>query len=169
MSRNVYEKVKREDEVRTFTDVVKIIENELGWAPSWDDPRPPWKIRSIEVGKMKRAIKALERRNRRMKGKFTVANLAMTVDLLRRERHAVTSPTGIIYHVERALEMQAEKETHTDEATTIQQALAEVEASALPDAVRAAWRARLVRAQGEARVAAVEDWHEFQREEASRG
>lgn len=164
--RNVYEKVKREDEVRTFTDVVKIIENELGWAPSWDDPRPTWKVRSIEVGKMKRVIKALERRNRRMKGKFTVANLALTVEVLKRERHAVTSPSGILYHVERALEMQAEEETHTDEAITVQQALAEVEAADLPDVVARAWRTRLVRSQGEAREEAVAEWRAFQQEEA---
>lgn len=161
--RNVYESVKRQDEIRTFTDVVKAIENELGWAPSWDDPRPTWKIRSVEISKMKRVIKALEKRNRRLKGQFTVANLAMTVDMLRRERHAVTSPTGILYHVERALEKQADlqEEAPTDEASAVQQALVDVKTADLPDVVRAAWRTRLVRAQGEARAATIAEWREF--------
>lgn len=141
--------VEDERPVRTYVDLVKYIENTLGWTWPWEDTRPPWKIRAIEAGKLKKLA---------AKHKYTVNDLRRTVDWMRRERIPVTSPAGVIYKVERALrESPAELEIG-DLEKAIARTLREVKASDLPDAEKKRWVTRLSRVTGAAAVEAVDEW-----------
>lgn len=146
-------------EVKTHTDLIKVIENELGWAPSWDDPRPMWKIRATEVSKMKAVIKKLEREGgKKAKGRYTLENLQIAVEYLKRKKEYIKSPVGVVYAVERALEEAAEEMHESDLDLEVEAALKIMRREG--DEVNAR---RLTRAQGSARQMVLDEWR------ASRG
>ena len=137
--------------VRTYVDLVKYIENTLGWTWPWEDMRPPWKIRSIEAGKIKKIAG---------KKGLKVPELVTTVDWMRKERITVESPVGVVYHAERALK-EAKKQHETESwETEVAKAVAEVEASDLPADEKQAWTRRLRRVKGEVALDTVKEWHE---------
>ena len=140
---------ERSTEVRTLTDLVKYIENTLGWAPSWDDPRPLWKIRAIEVAKIKRAI-----RTQRRPKDYTVANLMVAVEFLRRRNQHIESPVAVVYAVERALKRRADRDS-TDLETAVERAVAEANRLGRDD-----WARRIARATGGARAEVLREWEE---------
>lgn len=137
----------KEHEVRTATDLVKHIENTLGWLPP--DDKPAWKARQIEAGKINRMMKKDKR--------CTIPNLLLAVELLRTRRQEIQSPVGVCYFVEEALKRAAEVE---DQASELNERLAHAKAIE----GRPEWTRRLERVAGPAATAEVlAEW------EASRG
>lgn len=126
-------------EVRTLTDLVKHIENTLGWCPSWNDPRPLWKVRAIEVGKLKRVIAK--------RPDCTMENLLLAVDYLARHRQPVESPVYVAYAVERALKERGRATPRRDLDDELERARASARALPDPD-LRRKWERRLAVAQG---------------------
>lgn len=137
--------------VRTYVDLVKYIENTLGWTWPWEDTRPPWKIRAIEAGKIKKVAG---------KRKLKVPDLVTTVDWMRKERITVESPVGVVYFAERALREVAklhEAESWEDE---VAKTIAEVSASGLPESEKTEWTKRLHRVKGDVALETVKEWRE---------
>lgn len=133
-------------EVRTATDLVKHIENTLGWLPPDDLPR--WKARQVEAGKINRMMKKDKR--------CTIDNLLLATELLRRRRQEIKSPVAVCYFVEEALRATAVAENTPDLIERLEAA------RAVED--RPEWARRLQRVFGPAAILeTLEEW------EASRG
>lgn len=141
--------VEDERPVRTYVDLIRHIENTLGWTWSWEDTRPPWKIRSIHAGIVKKLA---------AKHRYTVADLAETVDWMRRERIAVSAPAGIIYFVKDAQKAKPAVLSTGDVEDAIGRTIQEVRASDLSAAEKKRWVTRLSRATGAAAVEALDEW-----------
>jgi hypothetical protein len=147
-----------EDDARpkNYVELVKYIENTLGWTWPWEETDPPWKLRAAEAGKLKRAAK----KGVRGKRNLTVEDLVLTVDWMRRERITVQAPVAILYYVERALKAQTDSlEVGDLEQATID-VMREVEASNLPEEDKKEWARRLRRVAG---WSAVEEWRADER------
>lgn len=153
--RKVFEPMRDETIVRTWTDLLKVVENELGWCPAWDDPRPNWKVRATEVSKLKAVIKKLERENSRMKGKYTVENLLITVEYLKREKELIKSPVYLAYACERALAWHHDARLDDLEAR-VERAKASVR-SLFTGPERQRWLSQLTRARGEPLVELLDE------------
>jgi hypothetical protein len=141
---------------KNYVELVKYIENTLGWTWPWEETDPPWKLRAAEAGKLKRVAK----KGVRGKRNLTIEDLKLTVDWMRRERITVQSPVAIIYYVERALKAQADSlEVGDLEQATID-AIREVQASNLSDDEKQDWVRRLRRVAG---WSVVEEWRADER------
>lgn len=151
MAKAKIEETKDSTSVRNFTDLIRHIENTLGWAPNWDDPRPAYKIRAIEAGKLKKICQ----RNPKL---YTLENLLVAVEYLRRRKQEVTAPAGVCFVVERALEeVQREDEISDLEA---QRERALTEAMSLPGPDRDRWVRQLSRANGAPLAELIKEWNE---------
>lgn len=136
--------VEHEDKpITTATDLVKHIENTLGWLPP--DDVPAWKARQIEAGKINRMMK---------KDRLcTIENLLLATELLRRRRQEVKSPVGVCYFVQEALKATAEAEKVPD--------LNERLAAARAIEERPEWVRRLERVVGPAAILeTLEEWED---------
>lgn len=150
MSKHFEELPSEEFEVRTLTDLVKHIENTLGWCVPWDDPRPLWKVRSIEVGKMKRVIQ----KNPKL---YTMENLLLAVEYLRRKRKPVKAPVGVIYAVEDALREAPATVTQSAPQERLEAVLGVIRG--WPEGpARRRWERRLAIAQGGVLVEALDEF-----------
>lgn len=158
MSRKVFEPTRDKTVVRTHTDLLKVVENELGWCPAWDDPRPPWKIRATEVSKLKRVIKKMEKDNPRLRGEYTIENLLITVEYLKREKEHIKSPVYLAYALERALEWHHDMRLGDLEAR-VEAAKVQVRTH-LAGAERERWLQQLTRARGDALVDLLSEWEQ---------
>lgn len=142
-----------EPEIRTMTDLVKHIENTLGWCAPWDDPRPPWKIRAVEVGKLKRVVAKDPKL-------YTMDNLLLAVEYLRRKREPVKSPVGVVYAVERALKELPSLEARPDVQERLERALSVVRG--WPEGpARRRWERRLAVAQGAVLNETLDEFYEL--------
>lgn len=149
---------KDEVEPRNYVDLVKYIENTLGWTWPWEVTDPPWKVRAVEAGKLKKA--AAKTKVRGLK-KVTVADLKRTVDWMRAERITVKTPMAVTYYIEKALKAQTDELTITDIDEAIARTLVEVEKDpGLTDAERKSWLGRLRRVRDSAAVEAVDEWRQ---------
>lgn len=140
--------------VKNYVDLVKYIENTLGWTWPWEDTRPPWKIRSIEAGKIKKVAQ---------KRKLKVSDLVTTVDWMRVNRMPVESPVGVVYFVERALKEVGKEQRIDDVEQAVAATLREVEQSNLPEARKREWSGRLRRVRGVAALDLVGEWRSGRR------
>lgn len=137
-------------EVRTYVDLIKYVENTLGWTWPWEDTRPPWKIRAIEAGKIKKLAQ---------KRRVTVPELAETVNWMRKERITVKTPTAVMFYVERALKERVSKEeAFTDVEREVAETVVEIKASDLPEQEKKKWLTRMHRVRGPAAAEAVVEW-----------
>lgn len=149
-----FEELRDDTRVRTSTDLVKHIENTLGWCQPWDDLRPAWKVRSIEAGKINRAIK----RNPKL---YTMENLLLAVEYLRIRKQPVKSPIGVIYTVEKAIKEMPKPEKVTDLAAARERALERVrDRYPLNHPERGRWIRRLQNSKGQVFLDALEELDE---------
>lgn len=130
-------------------DFVIHVENTLGWVPEVSDKKPLWKVRAIEAGRIKKAVEKDPHR-------LTRHNLELAVEYLRRKRQPVKSPYGVIYYVDRALEMSNSEPVVSDLA-------AEIAAAKQREFTEAKegweyWVGRFVRAEGSGRLAVLNEW-----------
>jgi hypothetical protein len=140
-------------EVRTLTDFVCHVENALGWLPA--GRRPIYLERSMEVAKLKRKIATRPKL-------YTLANLMVTVEWLRRRHMAVSSPAAICWHAERALAEAEVVEVPSDLDAPFNAALVtEMTCTRRHDVD---WVARLTRSSGPARWETYQEWLEAHRD-----
>jgi len=159
VSRKVFEPARDETVVKTYSDLLKVVENELGWCAAWDDPRPPWKIRATEVSKLKRVIQKLERENVSLRGKFTIENLLVVVEYLKREKDHIKSPVYLAYALERSLEWYHDQRLgHLEER--VERAKRQV-STHLEGIERETWMRKLTRARGDQLVELITEWEGF--------
>ncbi len=130
-------------EIRTPTDVVTLVENQLGC--ELPTTAPGWKIRGIEAGKLKRQMAKDDR--------CTIHNLVLAVEYCRRRALTPRTPAGICFYVEKALERASTTDEH-DLDREIREAVT-VELGR-DDGSR--WVSQLTRARGPARVEVYEQW-----------
>lgn len=141
------------------TEFCEHVENTLGWEPTVKDGDPKWKRYMVEAAKLNRKVKS-------DKDLYTWDNLLLTVEWLRRKRKA-TTPTGVCWHVEKALKEAAVPDPLNDHLTALVfSAITEAMVAGEPD-----WVEKLARATGSARTEALTDWKTFKTlsEWASRG
>lgn len=143
------ETVPEPGQVRTWSDVVTLVSNTLGWAPSWEDPRPFWKIRGNEASKLKRAA---ERR------KVTVQDAVNAVEYLRQRRKTVDSPVYVIFAAEDLKKVSIPPQ-EADLDAAVREVIGQVRGSDLPDGQMRLWERRAARATTNSlKQALLDDW-----------
>ncbi len=132
------------------TQLLRLIENQLGWDP-YDDPDvAPYKRRSTEAAKINRKVK-------RKPDLYTWRNLATTVAYCHNKDIRLDTPMGLFFHVDAAMEDTKVVDVvvdGTDEAIAAAVALERV--SDAPDSQE--WERRLLRATGNARSEVLAEW-----------
>lgn len=130
-------------------DVVIACENTLGFThPSH---LPLWKSRSIEAGKLLKAMA----KNPRL---YTFRNLELTIAWFWRQRKPITSPAALTWFVEDAIENANENVTVANLVERIDRAIAWEMENQLPDSGE--WITRLTRSSGDGRSVTLNDWRE---------
>lgn len=146
---------------RTATDIVVLCENVLGWLP--DPTKELWRERSVHAGRLKRAM---------AKHGYTIEQLELAVEFCRRRKEAVKTPAGLVFKVQRALEMANEPETkttfegqdwvtvkpETDLSTLVDEAISWEHMH--EDHFSLGWITRLARAVGDYRLDVLKEWKE---------
>jgi hypothetical protein len=128
-------------------DIVTGCENYLGWQPN---PRQPlWKARSIEIAKLKRAIKDGP-------ATTTIENLLLALEYSRRKRLPVTSPVGLAHRITEALALAYIPCTPCDVDERIREALQRERDR--DDEHSLAWIYRLSRSSGPGRFEVLIEW-----------
>lgn len=146
------EAVKPPGEVSTWSDVVVHVSNTLGWAPSWDDPRPLWKIRGNEASKLKRVA---ERR------RVTIEDAVAAVEHLRQRRRTVDSPVQVVFAADDLKKAASPPPEGAELDAQVQSILAEVRASDLPDGRKRLWERRAARASNNTlKQLFINDWED---------
>lgn len=135
-------------------DLVLGCENRLGWTPTTRG-RPFHVARGIEVGKLKKAM-AQDPTH------CTIENLALALEWSWRHRKQVSSPVGLIYRIDAALERAPEVDCTTDLGAAVQRAVDHELALDRPDALE--WIYRLTRSFGTFRADVLTEWKEAGRE-----
>jgi len=133
-----------------------MIENRLGWDPyevARTKGEPVFKVRAMEAGKFNAAMK-------RKPKLITLANLALAVDYAVRHDEEITSPYGVVYLVQKALDEQtgdaprtgvdSDFELEFDEAVALEQELG--------DERSPYWLGRFARVVGPARKEVLVEW-----------
>lgn len=138
---------------RTATDVVVMVENQLGWDPNVlvTQERPLWRVRAVEAGKLNAAMKRQPRT-------VTLENLGRAVDYCRRHKIEVKSPYGVVYHIKDALAevVQPPRASNAEVEAGMEAAIRREQQRG--DAESAEWVARLTRAVGPAREDLLNEW-----------
>jgi hypothetical protein len=133
--------------LKTITDFVIHVENQLGWTPN--ESQPLHKVRGIEVAKLKRKIAEKPTL-------YTWRNLLIAVEYCRRKQIRVASPVAVCWKVEKALKEIGPEAPVSPVAERIQKAIAwehEHDLSGKDD-----WVSMLTRAAGDAREHVLADW-----------
>lgn len=133
-------------EVRTNVDFVRHVENTLGFV--LDPDKPAWRSRSIEASKVKR-------KRAKDPEKYSMRNLLLTVEYLRRNKREVKSPAAVCWLVDEALE-----HVLTDEPSDLDSQIAtaiETERT-FGDQESGEWIGWLSRARGPARAEVLASW-----------
>lgn len=139
-----------------YVELVKYIENTLGWTWNWEDTRPAWKIRAEQAGRIKKAAKKGVRGKRNLE----VADLVATVDWMRERRITVEHPAAILYYVERALKDARDDGVASPTLVNRETALAEIQDSDGSDEVKVEWTRRVTRAGPGALADVLAEWRE---------
>jgi hypothetical protein len=132
--------------VKNATEFVVHCENTLGWVP--DETKELWKARSIQAGRLNKAIKTKPHL-------YTWANLELAVEYLRRKRQPIKSPMFVLYVVEDALRL-ASQESARPLADLIDEAIRLERAQ--PALTSDSWVGQLTRAVGTYRPDAYDEW-----------
>lgn len=136
------------------TDLVILCENLFGCVSAVADGTPVFRMRSIEAGKINRAM-AKDPMN------ITLDNLELAANYCFQKRIPIKTPYGLVFKIPQALDLVAAVEPTSDLAESVQRALA-WEADN-PDDFSGGWAERLTRAHGDARGLLLKDWHEASR------
>lgn len=136
--------------VKNATQLLLLIENQLGWVPQYDDEtKPLWKARAIHAGRINKKIKE----NPKL---YTWANLELAVELIRRKREIIRGPLAVFFWVEEALELSNTPavvrplDVLITEAERIEHERADDESPT--------WLRRFSRALGNGRQGVYDDW-----------
>ncbi len=132
--------------VKNATEFVVLCENTLGWVP--DETKELWKARSIQAGRLNKAIK-------KNPALYTWPNLELAVELLRRRRQPIKSPMFVLYVVEDALRL-ARQEQARPLADLVDEAIAFEHSQ--PALTSHSWIGQLTRAVGKYRQDAYDEW-----------
>lgn len=126
---------------------VEHCEQTLGWSPN---PRA-----GLSRGRRAAAEKLLTRMKQNL-ALFTWPNLHLAVELLRRRRTTIGSPSAVCLYVDEAVRKAVEPVVRIDVAARVERAADYEQANRLPDWQH--WYGRLVRARGDAREQLVTEW-----------
>lgn len=135
-------------EIRTNVDFVRHVENTLGFV--LDPDKPAWRSRSIEAGKLKR-------KRAKDPEKYSMRNLLLTVEYLRRNKREVKSPAAVCWLVDEALE-HVLTDTPSDLDSQIATAI-ETERT-FGGQESEDWIRQLSRTRGPARAEVLADWRQ---------
>lgn len=132
--------------VKNATEFVVHCENTLGYVP--DETKELWKARSIQAGRLNKAIKTKPQL-------YTWANLELAVEYLRRKRQPIKSPLFALYVVEDALRLARQEQDRPlgeliDEALHFERANSALTSHS--------WVDQLTRAVGKYRQDAYDEW-----------
>jgi hypothetical protein len=129
----------------TEYELVLRAENTLGWtAPAG---MALWKARRNEVAKLKKAM---------TKAGVSIDDVAVALELARREHYKITSPAALVWKVEEARERAAAPVVVSDIAQQIQDAIDFEMDAQLPGWEQ--WVTRLSRCSGYARSDVFTEW-----------
>ncbi len=132
--------------VKNATEFVVHCENTLGWVP--DETKELWKARSIQAGRLNKAVK-------KNPALYTWANLELAVELLRRRRQPIKSPMFVLYVVEEALRLAREEQARPL-GELVEEAIAAEYSK--PELTSQDWIGQLTRAVGKYRQDAYDEW-----------
>lgn len=82
----------------TLMAIVEACENQLGWQPPYQPDVSPYRTRTIEVHKLKKAMET-----RRFAQIATMRNLALALEFSRRRKLPIQSPITLLYRIPDAL------------------------------------------------------------------
>lgn len=135
----------------TLLEIVEACENQLGWAPPYQDSVPPFQTRALEVYKLKKAMAKPE-----FQQVATPRNLALALEFSRRRQLSITSPVGLLYRIADALAYADTSPEATPIAVQIAAAVRWEQAHDDDQSLR--WIHRLVRAAGPGQIDVLTEW-----------
>lgn len=135
--------------MKTLTDLVIACENYLGFQPKYPPSVPRWRVLSLEVAKLKKAMAE----NPRL---YTFQNLQLALEYSRRKRLPIHSPKGLLYRIEDALELANVDKPISDLQAEITAAIGWEKDRDDDGSMR--WIHRLVRAAGPGRIEVLDEW-----------
>lgn len=137
--------------IRNLTELVVLVENQLGWLPP--EHLPTWKARSVEISKIRKklGLKKGEEVSREV-----LDRLETTVLFLQHERETVRSPVGVLYWVDAAHRGQEAPAPARPLDELIESALRQELAATRPGWEE--WAGRLSRAFGDFRQEVYDAW-----------
>ena len=132
--------------IRHATDFIIHCENTLGWVP--DETKELWKARSIQAGRLNKAIA-------KKPSLYTWENLELAVEFLRRKRQPIKSPMFVLYVVEDALRAAQEAQVRPL-GEQIDEAIAAEYSQ--PELTSMTWVDQLSRSVGQYRQDTLTEW-----------
>ena len=132
----------------TLMDIITGCENQLGWQPA--PGVPMWKARSVEIGKLKKALASGQHCN------ASIDNLALALEYSRRRRMPITSPSVLIHRIADAVALTYTPAPVSDITQQVTDAIRWEQE--LDDADAGYWIYRLMRSQGDGRLVVLQQW-----------
>lgn len=133
--------------IRQATELVTLVENQLGWNPQPRRGMPPSKVKDLEARKL--ALEAAK------DPRYTYPHLQAAIYYLHRQEKTVRFPWAVTYYVEKAI-ADVEPEVTTPVGDRIDAAIAQERSLEHPG--WETWTSRLTRCTGQFRTAVLEEW-----------